>query len=81
MGIIPLWKRRLLNREIMAEIATSVTREEEEDSKVPVVTEKDDIGLQYIAQHGIESYTPEEDRKVRWKLDLHLMPTVSSLLL
>lgn len=65
----------------MAEIATSVTREEEEDSKVLVVTEEDDIGLQYIAQHGIESYTLEEDRRVRWKLDLHLMPMVSPLLL
>ena len=49
----------------------------EEPSKAPIATEKDDIGLQYIAQHGIASYTPEEERRVRWKLDLNLMPMVS----
>lgn len=60
----------------MTEIAASITQQEE-DSKVLVVTEKDDIGLQYIVQHGVASYTAEEDRRVRWKLDLNLMPMVS----
>ncbi|KAL4876815.1 hypothetical protein BJY04DRAFT_210327 [Aspergillus karnatakaensis] len=33
-----------------------------------------DIGLQFIAQHGHVEYTEEEDRRVRWKIDLYLMP-------
>lgn len=41
------------------------------------VDSKADLGLQFITRHGgaIE-YTAEEDRRVRWKLDLHLMPIV-----
>jgi hypothetical protein len=49
----------------------------QEEGKVPVVTERDDIGLQFIAQHGLESYTKEEERLVRWKIDLNMMPIVS----
>ncbi|KAL3458257.1 hypothetical protein BJX64DRAFT_302031 [Aspergillus heterothallicus] len=33
-----------------------------------------DIGLQFLAQHGQVEYTEEEDRRVRWKLDLYLLP-------
>lgn len=51
----------------------------DETAKAFTVTEKDDIGLQFIAQHGVEAYTPEEEKKVRWKLDLNLMPMVSGL--
>ena len=37
-----------------------------------------DLGLQLITQHGgAIDYTAEEDRRVRWKLDLCLMPIVS----
>lgn len=51
-----------------------------DNEKVPIVTEKDDIGLQFLAAHANVSYTPAEDRQVRAKIDLHLMPIVSPLL-
>ncbi|KAL2866136.1 uncharacterized protein BJX67DRAFT_356653 [Aspergillus lucknowensis] len=33
-----------------------------------------DIGLQFLAQHGQVEYTEDEDRRVRWKIDLYLLP-------
>ena len=42
-----------------------------------VVNKKADIGLQFIKQHGgAVEFTEEEDSRVRWKLDLYLMPIV-----
>ncbi|RFU28624.1 hypothetical protein B7463_g7719, partial [Scytalidium lignicola] len=55
-------------------MATTSLPEVHDGGKTPIVTEKDDIGLQFIAQHGWTTYTPEEERKVKWKLDLHMMP-------
>ncbi|KAI1341196.1 dipeptide transmembrane transporter [Xylariaceae sp. FL0016] len=42
--------------------------------KQPAVSVDADIGLQFITQHGAITYNEEEERAVRWKLDLHLMP-------
>jgi hypothetical protein len=38
-----------------------------------------DVALQFIAQHGSVEYSESEATKVRWKIDLHLMPIVSTL--
>ena len=35
-----------------------------------------DIGLTYLVQSEVVNYTPEEERKVRWKIDLCLRPIV-----
>jgi len=35
-----------------------------------------DIGFQYLAEHDWVSYTPEEDRRVRTRIDLHILPVV-----
>lgn len=41
----------------------------------------DDIGVAVVAEIGeVEHFTEEEDRAVRWKIDLHLMPLVSHLI-
>ncbi|KAL1614556.1 hypothetical protein SLS56_012064 [Neofusicoccum ribis] len=35
----------------------------------------DDIGVAAIAEAGeVENYTPADEKRVRWKIDLHLMP-------
>jgi hypothetical protein len=42
-----------------------------------VIDRHADLGLQYLAKHGRVEYTEEEERAVRWKIDLCLMPIVS----
>lgn len=38
----------------------------------------DDVGIAAIAEVGeVEDFTAEEEKAVRWKIDLHLMPLVS----
>ena len=45
-----------------------------------IIDNKADIGLQFIKQHGgAVEYSAEEDRRVRTKLDLYLMPIVRHL--
>lgn len=40
----------------------------------------DDIGVAVIAEAGeVESFTDEDEKAVRWKIDLHLMPLVRIL--
>lgn len=36
-----------------------------------------DVGLQFLAQNETVEYTDAEERAVRWKIDLCLMPIVS----
>ena len=35
-----------------------------------------DIGLSYLAQSEVVDYTPDEEQKIRWKIDLCLLPIV-----
>lgn len=41
-----------------------------------VVDRHADLGLQHLAKHGRVEFTPEEEKAVRWKIDLCLMPIV-----
>jgi len=40
------------------------------------IDKKADIGLQYLAQNERIEFTVDEERKVRWKIDLFLLPIV-----
>ena len=43
-----------------------------------IVDHHADLGLQYLAKHGRAEYSIEEETAVIWKIDLYLMPIVSS---
>lgn len=45
-----------------------------------IVTKKADVALQFLAEHGRIEYNPEEERVVRWRIDLFLLPVVSQSL-
>ncbi len=46
--------------------------------KSSVIIDADaDLGLQYMVKNGQIDYTEEEERRVRWKIDLFLLPVVS----
>jgi len=56
-------------------VATTVREKATLGSQRPGV----DIGLQPLAQQGHAEYTEEEVKRVRWKLDLDLLPIVGTL--
>jgi hypothetical protein len=41
-----------------------------------VIDKKADIGLQFLAQHEHVEYSVAEERRLRWKIDLFLLPVV-----
>lgn len=45
-----------------------------------IIDNKADVALQYLAEHGRVEYTPEEERTVRWRIDLFLLPVVRQFL-
>ena len=49
----------------------------EDSEKGQVVDSHADLGLKYLTEHGVVQYTEEEASKVRWKIDMYLMPIVS----
>ncbi|KAF7553814.1 hypothetical protein G7046_g6993 [Stylonectria norvegica] len=42
--------------------------------KGEIVDRRADLGLQFLEMNGKIEYTEEEEQRVRWKIDLHLMP-------
>lgn len=44
-----------------------------------IVDSKADLGLQYLEQHAVVEYTADEERWVRWKIDLFMLPIVRIL--
>jgi hypothetical protein len=42
-----------------------------------VIDKKADIGLQFLAQHERVEYSVAEERRLRWEIDLFLLPVVS----
>ena len=42
-----------------------------------VIDKKADIGLQLLAQHEHVEYSVAEERRLRWKIDLFLLPVIS----
>lgn len=66
---------------ISKETALTETASQRDPEKSEVLAEAGaDLGFQYLAQHGVVEYTAEEESKVRWKIDLALMPIVSSFI-
>ena len=58
---------------------SSMVRENAVDKeKGEVVDHHADVGLQHLAKHGRVAYSLEEEKAVRWRIDLCLMPIVSS---
>jgi hypothetical protein len=66
---------------MQSEKVETVARDEDRDLGVEkvVVDKNADIGLQFLTQHEPVEYTAAEERKVRWKIDLYLLPIVSNL--
>lgn len=52
----------------------------EDSEKGQIVDSHADLGLKFIAEHGVVEYSEEEASKVRWKIDLFLMPIVCVIL-
>lgn len=48
----------------------------EDSEKGQLVDSHADLGLKFLAENGVVEYTEEEASKVRWKIDLFLMPIV-----
>lgn len=60
-------------------IPTNVETASADVEKTDLIVDSDaDLGLQFLAKNGRVEYTAEEESKVRWKIDLCLMPIVSS---
>ncbi|KAH7024357.1 dipeptide transmembrane transporter [Microdochium trichocladiopsis] len=49
----------------------------DEPTKEHVIDSRADIGLRYIAEHGVVEFTPEEERKVRRKIDMYFLPILA----
>ena len=47
-----------------------------EKHTVVEVNEKADIALQYLVEHDRIVFTPAEERRVKMKLDMYIMPLV-----
>jgi hypothetical protein len=41
------------------------------------IDKKANIGLQFLAQHEHVEYSVAKERRLRWKIDLFLLPVVS----
>lgn len=57
-------------------VARTVSADQEKGAAL-VIDRNADLGLQFLAQNGRVEYTEEEERAVRWRIDLCLMPIVS----
>ncbi|KPM43000.1 putative transporter [Neonectria ditissima] len=51
-----------------------VADEPNDFEKGTVIDKRADLGLQFLEKTGAVEYTEEEEQRVRWKIDLYLMP-------
>lgn len=57
---------------------SSVQQHSADPEKSEILVDRNaDLGLQHLAKNGRVEYTEEEERKVRWKIDLCVLPIVS----
>lgn len=63
----------------LAQKGTELTSKIPDFKKGQIIDSHADVALQFIPQHGSVEYSQSEATKVRWKIDLHLMPIVNTL--
>lgn len=58
--------------------AASLAHSKDTEQGEVVFDKKADIGLKFLAENGRVEYTAAEERAVRWKIDLFVLPIVST---